>query len=85
MSPLPIDSLSLPEPVEGEVIKTPQQVLEELKQLKYNNYLINFESRVKMWQSAHSDANGDCPALPLHWDTEYQDWVWLNREQRRQR
>lgn len=61
-------------------IKTQQDIQEELKQLKYNNYLINFKSRVEMWKRDNGNR-----AMPLHWDTEYQDWVWLNRETRRQR
>jgi hypothetical protein len=53
----------------------------ELKDLKRSNYLINFKDRVEKWE-AKEKGRGEKP-IPLHWDSETKEWVWLNRAQRR--
>lgn len=53
----------------------------ELKDLKHTNYLINFADRVSAWNKKEIGRGGK--PIPLHWDSEIEQWVWLNREQRR--
>jgi hypothetical protein len=64
-------------------VKTQEMIADELKDLKYKNYLINFKDRVKQWKFAHTDKSGSCPEIPLYWDSEMKEWVWLNRASRR--
>jgi hypothetical protein len=64
--------------IEETVPKTAEMIKQELKDLKYQNYLINFKDRVAQWKNS----NGTRP-LPLHYDSEIGEWVWLNRFQRR--
>lgn len=78
----PEETLETPEPQ----IKTAENIREELKQLKYKNTLINLKDRIEQWNHAHtSKSNQNAPPIPLYWDYEIEEWIWLNREARRQR
>ena len=69
-------SLELPE---QPVIKTAEIIAEELKQLKYQNYLINFKTQIDSWKANHPN---HVPP-PIQYDSEFGDYVWINREMRR--
>ncbi len=64
--------------IEQPVIKTVEQIRQEEKDLKYNNFLINFSSRVEQWKKSNGNV-----AIPLYWDSSLNDFIWLNRAQRR--
>ncbi len=68
-------------PQQETEIKTAEMIKEELKQLKYKNYCINFKSRLEQWSASH-DGRTD---YPIRYDSEYGDFVWLNRNFRRNR
>ncbi len=54
------------------------------KEIKYEAYLVKYDSRIKQWRDAHwrTPAIRDTP--PIVWDSEISDYVWMNREWRRQ-
>jgi hypothetical protein len=72
-----LEESAAPEPVTAEMIAEKEK--KELRELKYQNYLINFKDRVEAWNKAH---DGKLPP-PIRYDTEYGDFVWVNREMRR--
>lgn len=62
-------------------IKTTEMIKAELKELKYQNYLINFKDRIKAWEASHP--NHIKP--PIVYDSDSSDYIWLNRKLRRER
>lgn len=60
-------------------IKTAEQIKTEFKDLKYKNYCINFKDRIDAWIASHPS---HVPP-PIQYDTQFGDFVWINRSQRR--
>jgi hypothetical protein len=66
-------------------VETAEDLKQKDKDIKYNNYLIRHKARIDQWNTAHADKSGQSPKPPIYWDTEYNDFVWMNRDVRRQR
>ncbi len=58
-----------------------QEKMRDEKDLKLDRYLLKFKDRIEAWKQSHPE---QVPP-PIFYDSDYQDWVWLNRDQRRQR
>lgn len=65
---------SLPEPEAVEKMR-------DEKDLKLDRFLAKFKDRVDKWKDTHPE---QVPP-PVFYDSDYKDWVWMSREQRRQK
>jgi len=70
-----LDSKVTPNLPETEEVKE----IQSDKNLKLDRYLLKFKVQIDAWKASH--LVGVPP--PIHWDSDYKDWVWQNREQRR--
>lgn len=67
---------------EEERVSTPPPEKTE-REFKYDMFCLKFKDRIEQWITAHSDNQGNFPPPPIQWDSDYRDFVWLNREFRR--
>jgi len=57
-----------------------EEIKTDPRQAALNAFLVNNKDRVEMWMKAHSKARRQ---LPIVWVEQTQQFVWLNRKQRR--
>lgn len=77
-APIP-EKLDLPETAE----QLANRLKREDKQKKYDNYVTKFASRIAQWK----ESNWRHPEIrdnpPIVWDSQFNDYVWMNRSWRR--
>lgn len=57
-----------------------EQALEEFKRVKFDAFKIKYRKNFEVWFEQHGKTYP-----PVRWNEKIMDYIWLNREQRRNR
>jgi hypothetical protein len=70
------------DPVEAPVIPK-EETPKTDRELKLEAYLVKFDLRIKQWKEAHWRYPQIRDNPPIVWDSQINDYIWMNRSMRR--